>query len=150
MKYIYCLRWSWCMLCEPRHSTEQDPYIRCGRLVANKFGESHIKIVTNELVLLLLVYQFICKEMDNRTSVVRETCYSNRTAWRRKKKIMTRHTTIHFKNRLDRFAHILTQTGPLLWIIVTEKYNIKLKFQNEKWWKQVIVSSWSIKWKILK
>jgi len=60
------------MLCEPRHSTEYDPYIRCGRLVPNKFGESHIKIITNELVLLLLVYQFICKEMDNRTSVVRE------------------------------------------------------------------------------
>lgn len=48
----------------------------CGCLVANKFGESHIKIVTNVLVLLLLVYQFICKEIDNKTRVVRETCYS--------------------------------------------------------------------------
>lgn len=60
------------LLCEPRL-----PSITHGRclfslflvyfcLVANKLGESHIKIVTNVLVLLLLVYQFICKEIDKK------------------------------------------------------------------------------------
>lgn len=38
-------------------------------LVANKFGECHVKVIAYVLVLLLLVYQLICKEIDNKIDI---------------------------------------------------------------------------------
>lgn len=49
----------------PSHSTHllKEQYLN-SFLVANKFGECHVKVITYVLVLLLLVYQLICKEID--------------------------------------------------------------------------------------